>query len=165
MPTINWDDMEKAHEEASRPAPAGRYVLELKSLTEGESKKGDFQIKIIWQIAEGPYKGKVATEYLTLNPEKPVTISIARNAINMLGVADFKAWGQLDPSARKEMFVGRRIEADLETREYNDRVSNNIKQKIRAITGSSTGSLPDGMTPPPRDESTPAAPVNPLAGI
>lgn len=167
MATINWDEMENAHQEASRPAPAGRYILELKSLSEGESKAGDPQVKITWSVAEGAYKGKTAVDYLTFNPDKPATISIARNALNMLGVPDLRAWGQLDPKARTELFIGKRIEADLEINEYNGRTTNRIKQKVRAITGTSMGgTVPSGVgTPPPVDEAVPSAPVNPLAGI
>lgn len=166
MATINWDEMEKAHEEASRPAPAGRYILEVKSLTEGESKGGDPQIKITWSVAEGPYKGKTAVDYLTFNPDKPATISIARNALNMLGVPDLRAWGQIDPQQRTQMFIGKRIEADIEVNEFNGRVTNRIKQKVRAISGSSMGgTVPAGVGTPPPAADAPAPPVNPLSGI
>lgn len=171
MAVVNWDDMEAAHEAASRPAPAGRYILELKELKEGTSKDGKWvQYTLRWQIADGPFKGKAIWDYLTFNMDKPNTISMARAALQLLGFADLKTWGQIDPKQRAQMVVGKRIEADVIEDEYNGRKNNKIKSKLKAVTSGPASSNDPGVgvpTPPPLSDvpAQGAKPVNPLAGI
>lgn len=166
MATINWDDMENAHQEAQKPAPAGRYIMQVKNATEGKSKEGQYpQIRIVWEVAEGPYKGKAAFDYLTFNPEKPASISMSRAVVLMLGFRDLKEWGEaLQAGSALTRVIGKRIEADLIVDEYQGRVGNKIKQKIRALDGSSSVAS-GGLVPPPAADAPLVAPVNPLAGI
>lgn len=167
MPSINWGDADNAADEVNKPAPDGRYILEVKSVKEGESKNGGhYQVIIQWAIAEGPSKGKTMTDYLTFNFEKPVTISMARNTAALLGFENFKDANWVNPTTREKLTIGKRIEADVETNEWNGRKTNRIKQKIRAIAGGSAAAPDGGLTPPPKnDVPTAAAPTNPMAGI
>ena len=162
MPVVSWDDMENAHEEASRPAPEGRYIVQVKTATEAVSNEGKHpQVKLVWEIVEGPYKGKVAFETLTFNMDKPVTISMSRATLQMLGFNDLRVWGETDPKLRIEMLKGKKIEADVNVREWNGRITNNIKNKIRALAGATEAGIP--AAPPLKGK--PAEPVNPLDGI
>ena len=165
MATINWNDMESAHQEAQKPAPAGRYIVQVKGFTEGKSKDGSPQYRFVWEIAEGPYKGKASFDYVTFNPEKPASIGMGRATILMLGFRDLAEWGEaLLAGTAKDRVMGKRIEAELNVEEYQGRISNKIKQKIRALDGPVGGAL---VAPPPLSSSAEplVAPVNPLAGI
>ena len=156
--------METAHQESQKPAPAGRYVMVVKSVKEGMTKEGGYpQFRLVWEIAEGPYKGKAAFDYLTFNPEKPASISMARASIIMLGFRDLAEWGEaLQAGSAMDRCLGKRIEADVVTDEWQGRLNNKIKQKIRALDG--PGVADGGLVPPP--VAAQAVPmVNPLAGI
>ena len=168
MATINWNDMESAHQEAQKPAPAGRYIMQVKGFTEGKSKDGSPQYRFVWEIAEGPYKGKASFDYVTFNPEKPTSIGMGRATILMMGFRDLAEWGEaLLAGTAKDRVLGKRIEAELNVEEYQGRISNKIKQKIRALDGPIEGLATGGLVAPPLASSAepPVTPVNPLAGI
>src|SRR5215216_3532520 len=94
MPTMDWQQMAHADDEANKPAPSGTYVIAVEKATWSKSKAGAPQIVLIMKVAEGPYKGKTVWNYLTFDMDNGGAIRMARQFLQMCGL-DFGEFGQL----------------------------------------------------------------------
>lgn len=157
MTTINWAELDKAADEAGKPAPDGVYTMVVKKATEGKSKKEDPQLVLVLEVADGPFKGKVAFDYVTFSAEGA---DFARQKLAHFGFKSLKEWGETQQ--RTDVITGRRVEVELTTDEYQGKKKNKIKRFVRGVATAA----PSGVSAPP-PLASPAAeatkPANPMS--
>lgn len=89
MAELNYAiDHEDANENQFDPVPAGNYLAIIEESDYVENKKGTgMMLKLVYQIIDGPQKGKKLFENLNLEHPNNQAVQIARRTLNAIGVA------------------------------------------------------------------------------
>ena len=83
---VNTDPKEQ--EQSFDPLPAGEYVVVVTDSDYLDNKKGTGRmLRLVYQVIEGPFKERKLFENLNLEHENQQAATIARKALNSIGMA------------------------------------------------------------------------------
>lgn len=102
----------------------GTHLAFIRSIDQERSKKGNKQLKIVFEVADGTEEGKARPTYIGLDPKFAWKIKQLLTAIN------------IPPDEMNKMTVGKIKEAALETM-----VSIQVKSDTWTVTNSETGEV------------------------
>jgi len=81
-------DPNDAQEQSFDPVPAGSYPVVIEDSDYVDNKKGNGKmVKLVYQIIDGPFKGKKLFENLNLENPNDQAVQIARRTLNAICVA------------------------------------------------------------------------------
>jgi len=88
MAELNYEVNKKELETSIEAVPAGEYIVIIESSDYVQNKQGTGMIlKLVYQIIDGPFKGKKIFENLNLENVNKQAEEISRKALNSIGVA------------------------------------------------------------------------------
>jgi len=134
MGEINWSDLKKRADDATKPAPPGTYVVEIKKASWKNNSAGDPMYSLQAVIVDGASEGKTVFSNLTLKTDNNFTLSMFFRHMEALGLNDqFFASGPGHDQVCSAL-VGRRAHFILDVRQWQGRDRNNLVD-IKPLSG------------------------------
>lgn len=168
MPTVNWNNLRKAADDASRPLPADWYDLIVVKAEATIASTGSPMIKLQLDVADGPHRGRRVFDNLVLSVDSPFAMGIFFRHLDAFGVnPETEAPdGSLEPIANA--LIGRRIRGKIGIRMYNGSERNDVEEYapstgtgVPAPSGPVASAGPTGpaptATPAPSPTPTPSS--------
>jgi len=135
MTTIPWGQLKKTAGDAAKPVPADWYDVTVSQADATMSSTGKPMIKVRLKINGGPHDGRILFDQYVLSAESPFALMIFFGTMAAFGV-DPEAVspdGSLDPVAAA--LVNRRARVQVEHREFQGRMREDIKQYVEPTGG------------------------------
>ena len=130
MSTLNWSDLIKeAGESASyEPLPDGDYDLTIVEATATVSQSGKAMFKVKAQVQGGAYNKRLIWDNLVVTPGSSAALGMFFKKMYALGIPQSYFEQQPQPSNAliEQAMVGRSFRAQVGTRTYNGKKSNQI---------------------------------------
>jgi hypothetical protein len=140
--SINWKDLKKSADDATKPAPDGEYDLEVVKAEAGTAAtSGNPKINAQLRVDGGPSHGKTMFHTFNLTPDSAIALSFFFAAMEAFGL-DGNFFDQ-EPSMEQiaAALVGRKVHAKIGHREWNGQTRNNIETFSMASGGPGAGSF------------------------
>lgn len=135
MSTINWADLQKTADEATRPLPDGMYPVEVEKATATDSSKGNPMIKLELRIYDGPGTGRKMFTQLTLSTDNPMALAFFFRNLGAFGIDASVLATQPSMDTLATLLVSRKATADINTRPWQGVDRNNVKAFAVAAPG------------------------------
>lgn len=151
MTVINFQQaMEQASKASFDPLPDGTYDLICIETTPTESATNKPMIKAKYQVETGPSVGKKVFTQYTFSPESDTALAIffRQMAFHGLDAAFFAAQPAWETVAAS--LVGRRVRMQLDQREWQGQMRNNVKQVMPPSDGGAVVAQVPPAAPPPQ---------------
>lgn len=125
MAFINFNAADVDPNSSFEPIPAGKYVAAIVDSTTKPTKNGAGEyLELVFEVLEGPYKGRRVWERLTLKHVNDTTVRIARGNLSSI----CRAVGVMAPSDSSELHdLPLSITVALRKRDDNGEMANVVK--------------------------------------
>lgn len=142
MSEINWSELKKSADDATKPAPDGEYDLEcVKAEAGNAASSGNPKIGAQLKIVGGPCNGKNLLHTFNLTPDSGIALSFFFSAMEAFGL-DGNFFNQSPSMAQvAAALVGRKVHAKVGHREWQGQVRNNIESFSIAAGGPGAGTF------------------------
>lgn len=150
MSEIDWASLKKNADDATKPAPEGRYRLFCDKAEAKTASTGSPMIVAKFHIEGGPLHGKNIFHNFVLTVDNAFALSIFFRGLGAFGIDD-NFFAQLSSSSLEPVaaaIVGRQADADLGIRPYQGQDRNEIKG-FHAVAGMGGAVPPVGGNPVP----------------
>lgn len=158
-----WNDNIKQSETASAPLPVGPYYAEVTVARSKQTKQvpPKKMFECCFKVLAGPSAGRTVWRNFVVSPENPVAMARFFTDMNTLNVP--RAFFASEPTDEQiaERMVGAKVQIDVNHREWNGEVRNDIS-KVSALPAGvsfSNGAAPAAAAPAAVPTPAPAAPV------
>lgn len=159
MATIPFDNLiENAEEVSTEAVPKGKYPSRVAETEWVKTKTDKDMLKVTFEIAVGPNKGRKLYSNLTISPESPKALGFFFKDMETLGVTKAQLAANGADWAAEEI-IGNLVELVVEHREWQGRAQADVKW-INTCKEDVASAPPTGNGPPPVD----APPTAPPAG-
>ena len=169
--TVDWTSLRKSADDATKPAPPGDYVVEIKKADSDVAKTSGMPKYVVrGTIVDGPSAGKTIFTNINVTLDSAFAMSIFFRNMEAFGLgADYFASGPSHEQVCADL-VGRRAVWTLDIREYQGTQRNDVKSMapvggpmaqspVRA--GIPTPGAVNGAMSAPPTPSTPQVPAAP----
>lgn len=185
MSGVNWADLKKTADDATKPLPKDWYEVVVDSADQKTASTGSEMIAVKFKVDSGPHAGRVLFTNLVLSPDSGFALSLFFRNLGALGIDD-GFFNQLSASGMDvrasltsiaQTIVGRRARVEVGIRQWQGQDRNEVTNMQAATTGA--GGVPGGPGPigappvpgvvggppvPPAGPPTPAASGPPVPG-
>lgn len=165
MATIPFDNLiENAEEVSTEAVPKGKYPSRVAETEWVKTKTEKDMLKVTFEIAVGPNKGRKLYSNLTISPESPKALGFFFKDMETLGVTKAQLAANGADWAAEEI-IGNLVELVVEHREWQGRAQadvkwiNTCKDDVPASGGANVPPVSDA--PPaaaPADDTPPPPP-------
>ena len=160
---IDWDQAIKDAKEGTDPVPPGSYTVKVEKAEAVKAQSsGSPMIKATLRIVGGPHDGRFVWTNLVHKPGSPGSAKMFAVKVMAFGItAEVLAAQKPTMPQVAEMLVGRQAVVDVEIREWQGRMSNDVKSIKPSATVPSVPSVAPTPTPTPAaaPSVTPPVPV------
>jgi hypothetical protein len=152
--TINWKDLRKQADDATKPVPADWYEVIVDKAEAKQAQTGSQMIAAQFKIETGPHAGRTVFTNFVFTPDKAFALNIFFRNMEALGV-DGSFFAQLQEAGFgveaamakiAETIAGRRARIEVGMRTWNGQERNEVKNMAAPTTG--PGGTPGGGQAP-----------------
>lgn len=167
MSEVNWAQLRKDADDATKPVPADSYDLVVEKANWKKAQTGADMIVVQFKVDTGAQRGKTIFTNLVFSPEKAFALNMFFKNLEAMGIgADFFASLQQTGASVEsalttiaQTIVGRNVRAQVGISTYQGQDRNQIEGMTPPTTA--PGGLPGG--PAPVVASAPGLPLTPAA--
>lgn len=153
MSGINWQDLKKAADDATKALPSDWYDVVVKKADQKTASTGSEMISVQFEVATGPHAGRALFTNFVLTPDSSFALSIFFRNLAALGIDDafFRQLSDsgMDAKASLTAIAGvlsdRRARVEVGTRVWQGQDRNEVKNMSAATTG--PGGVPGSPGP------------------
>lgn len=148
MGEIDWASLKKNADDATKPAPPGRYRLFCDKADAKTASTGSLMISTKFHIEGGPLHGKAIFHNFVLTVDNAFALSIFFRGLAAFGLDD-NFFAQMNSSSLEPValaLVGRQADADIDIRPYQGTDRNQING-FHPVSGMSAAVVPGNPTP------------------
>lgn len=137
MTTHDWSSLKKAADDATKPIPDGIYDIIVAKAEATRTSAGDKDmIKLVVEVSSGPYAGRQLFTQQVISPDSGFALTMFFNAMAALGIPDVAAVAPSgDVGSLAQALIGRASRADVDSREWQGVIRNNVKNFLPAAPG------------------------------
>jgi hypothetical protein len=145
MAFINFNAADVDPNQSFEPIPAGKYVAAIVDSTTKPTKNGAGEyLELVFEVLDGPYKGRRVWERLTLKHVNDTTVRIARGNLSAI----CRAVGVMAPNDSSELHdLPLSITVALRKRDDNGEMANVVKGFAKREAPASTPRAAAGGAP------------------
>jgi hypothetical protein len=131
---VNWSALKKQADEATKPAPVGEHVVEIKKCSWKLNASGNPMYSVQANIVEGPAEGKTIFNNFNLTVENNFAMAIFFRHMDALGLGD--AFFASGPSHDQvcQALIGRRAVFSVDVRQWQGQDRNNVTD-VKPLSG------------------------------
>jgi hypothetical protein len=131
---VNWSALKKQANDATRPAPVGEHVVEIKKCSWKLNSSGNPMYSVQANVVEGPAEGKTIFNNFNLTTENSFAMAIFFRHMEALGLGD--AFFAAGPSHDQvcQALVGRRAVFSVDIRQWQGQDRNNVTD-VKPLSG------------------------------
>lgn len=165
MSEMDWSTLKKRADNATKPAPPGSHVVEIKKASWKHNSSGNPMYSVQGVIVEGPAEGKSVFNNFNVTVDNDFAVAIFFRHMAALGLDEGFFAAQPSHDAVCQALVGRRAVFELEIRQWQGQDRNQV-DNIQPVTGPLAQSVgvaaagPGNPTLPPTPKM-PAGPATP----
>lgn len=184
MSEMDWSTLKKRADNATKPAPPGSHVVEIKKASWKHNSSGNPMYSVQGVIVEGPAEGKSVFNNFNVTVDNDFAVAIFFRHMAALGLDEGFFAAQPSHDAVCQALVGRRAVFELEIRQWQGQDRNGVtdvrplsaaQATAAAMLGTPTGPavatatvgagapqnivLPPSATPPRVAVPTPSSPA------
>lgn len=175
MGGVNWADLKKTADDATKPLPKDWYEVVVDSAERKTASTGSEMISVKFKVDAGPHAGRVLFTNFVLSPDSGFALSLFFRNLAALGVDEGFFNGlsqsgmdiQASLAAIAQAIVGRRASVEVGIRQWQGQDRNEVTNMKGTTTGA--GGVPGapgpiGGPPVPGVAGGPPVPPVPPAG-
>ena len=146
-PDFDWDEAIKGAKQGFEPLPPTTYDVVVKNAEGKQASTGSPMVKITLEVTSGPYAGRLVWTNLVVKPGSPDSARIFAAKCMAFGLtAEWLSASKPTFAQTAAALIGKRATVEVTQRDYNGRITNDVKNIKPSLGGSG---VPSGVPGPP----------------
>lgn len=156
--TVNFGELLQQSAGAFAPVPQGQYDVVISSAEATKSSTGKTMFKVKYKIVGGPNNDRQVFNNVTLSPENPNALNYFFRDMKNMGLTQEFFAASPSPDSVASALLGKRCRIQVNHREYNGEMRDNVEKILPSVGGPATPAAPSVPSAPPAAPAA-AAPV------